>query len=154
MHSDTLVSYPAVYSPNTCDGDPRSDLSTSVCQIRLQVCLSYSQVLHTRSPGARVACVNRPKTEKEKNKTSRNRRLMDCQVCLQPFWSWSASATCYVICLMSHGTVYMFPRRVLEECLLNKLSYVLCLYPPVVYQRVNVFLWSLKWIIAIFNGYF
>lgn len=50
----------------------------------------------------------------------------------QPFWSWSASALCYIIRLLSHGAVYMFPQQVLEECLLIKLSYVLCLYPPVV----------------------
>lgn len=73
-----------------------------------------------------------------KGKTSQSRGLIDKGLSAA-LVSWLASATCYIIRLMSQDTVYMFPQKVLEECLLNKHSYFLCLYPLVVfYHCINV----------------
>ena len=49
----------------------------------------------------------------------------------------SEAAACYIIWLMSHDIVYMFPQQAPEECLVNKHSSFLCLCTGLVFTNVS-----------------
>lgn len=121
---NTLLSEPAVYSPNTYDGASRYTFRPRSARSGSRFVEAIFKCSTPGVPEAPVACVN----------LSLNRRLMDCRgLSAALLVLFGFSALFYVICLMSHGAAYMIHPHVLEECLLNKLSYVLCLYPPVVH---------------------